>query len=118
MQIFIDNLQLKTIVGVYAHEQIEPQTLRFDIEMGLLDEAAAQSDKLADTLDYAAVAQAVERLLGTVRFKLLERLAGFLCAELAVLFPCAYIKLRVAKLGVVPNSAAVGVTLHYTPKSL
>ena len=47
--VFISELKLSTIVGVYAHERLAPQALQFDLEIGMRDTAACYSDDIADT---------------------------------------------------------------------
>jgi 7,8-dihydroneopterin aldolase/epimerase/oxygenase len=111
--IFIENLVLSTVIGVYDHEQTTPQPLRFDIEMGLASDASFTSDKLRDTIDYAEVAKRVAQELAANRFYLLERCAGYLGPALAAHFGARWIKIKIAKVGVVPGAQAVGVVYEY-----
>ncbi len=111
--IFIENLVISTVIGVYDHEQITPQPLRFDIEMGLATDAAFTSDKLRDTIDYAEVAKRVGHELTSNRFYLLERCAGYLGPALAAHFGAKWVKIRIAKVGVVPGAQAVGVVYEF-----
>lgn len=61
--------------GVLPEEQSRPQPFEVDIEMEVDVTAAAASDDLDDTVDYAAIAEAVSRVVSSERYQLLERLA-------------------------------------------
>jgi len=61
--------------GVLPEEQARPQPFEVDVELGVDLEKAGESDALEDTVDYAAVCEAVSRIVRTERYQLLERLA-------------------------------------------
>lgn len=61
--------------GVLPEEQARPQPFEVDLDVGADLSVAGRSDDLADTLDYGALAAAVEQVIVTERFALLERLA-------------------------------------------
>ena len=69
-------------VGVTAEERRQPQDCRVDVEIETDLTAAAQSDDLRDTLDYATVFDLVRGLARDEEFALLERFAGRLEVEL------------------------------------
>ena len=62
--------------GAYAGEKDRPQAfdlaLKLDVDLG----AASRSDRLADTVDYAAVHQRVVAIVEQQSFDLLERLGA------------------------------------------
>lgn len=71
----LKSLHIDCIVGVYEHERTTPQRVVVDVEMDYDFEAAAQSDSIADAVDYAAVAQSVTELVQHRRFQLIETMA-------------------------------------------
>jgi 7,8-dihydroneopterin aldolase/epimerase/oxygenase len=107
--IFLSNFVVHTIIGVYDHEQTQPQPLRLDIEVGLPALAAFESDKLRDTIDYAEVAAFVKAQFLPQRFKLLERCAEHLGHAIVDHFGAAWVDVRVAKLGIIPGVEQAGV---------
>ena len=109
--IFNEDLEAETIVGAYEHERLQPQTLTVNIEIGLVSTQAFNSDKLKDTVDYAAVATLIKEELASTSFKLLERLAEHLCERIEARFEISHIRLRIAKSGIVPGAKRVGVSL-------
>ncbi len=74
-RIFIQDLAVRCIIGIYPEERREKQDLTINIEM-LADLCpAGTSDALEDTVDYKAVKKAVLHLAESSSFKLIEALA-------------------------------------------
>jgi 7,8-dihydroneopterin aldolase/epimerase/oxygenase len=110
--IFIRDLRITTIVGHYPRERNNPQPLLFDIELAIPGEAVYETDKLANTINYAAVAAYVQRECDTHHFKLLESMADYLARGIIGEFKTPYVKLAVAKLGIIKNVRQVGVRVE------
>ncbi len=72
--ITLRGLELRTRIGVAAHERSVPQRILVDIELTTDTRAAAASDDVSRSIDYAAVATDMKTLEGTER-KTIERLA-------------------------------------------
>ena len=64
--------------GVHPAERELGQRFVVDLEVELTDARAARSDDLADTVDYAALADAVAAIVEGEPVALLERLAGLI----------------------------------------
>ncbi len=75
-RIELRGLRLVTIVGVLDHERQSPQPLEIDIVMHADLTDACLSDELADTVDYGAVTESIEKAAAQHHDLLLERLAG------------------------------------------
>jgi dihydroneopterin aldolase len=73
--IAIAGLRELGIHGVLPEEQARPQPFEVDVELRVDLSAAGKSDRLDDTVDYSAVAEAVSRVVKSERYQLLERLA-------------------------------------------
>jgi dihydroneopterin aldolase len=73
--ILISGLRELGVHGVLPEEQARPQPFEVDVELTADLTTAGASDSLDDTVDYAAVAEAVSRVVRTERYQLLERLA-------------------------------------------
>ena len=74
--IFIQDLKVKTKLGVPDWERLLPQSVLIDIEIALPNHANFNSDNIQDTIDYGEVCAMVERLLGEQTFKLVDQLSG------------------------------------------
>jgi dihydroneopterin aldolase len=110
--IFIEALEADALIGVHGFERKAPQTLRFDVGMGFDNRKAGASDALADTIDYAAVADAIVAICKESKFQLVEALAEKIAGELLRRFPIETLSLRVTKPGAVPAARGVGVRIE------
>ena len=75
-----DRIELRGLRAVGTHgalpeEQFRAQPFEIDLDVEADLRTAGQSDDLGDTVDYGALAHAVERVVTRERFHLLERLA-------------------------------------------
>ena len=111
--IFIEDLRIKTRIGIYPWEKVVPQTLALDIRMGVAAPAQA-SDNIRDTVDYAAVCARLRAELSTRHFNLLENLAEFFAALILEAFAVQWVRLSIAKPGALPDARRVGVVIERT----
>lgn len=74
--IFVKGLVLHAHHGVMAHEGEVGQRFVVDLELKAELGEASASDRLADTISYAAVVEEAERAFVRRKFKLVEAAAG------------------------------------------
>ena len=86
-RIFISGLSLRCIIGILPEERSEPQRLELDIEMESDIAAAAATDAIERTVDYAAVAELVRGLAAEGRYRLVETLVADACDQVLARFP-------------------------------
>ena len=79
-RIFIRDLALRCIIGIYPEERREKQDVLINVEMHCDLRAAGRSDDLKDTVDYKAVKKAILKLVEGSRFQLIECLAEHIAA--------------------------------------
>lgn len=96
-KIFLNDLKIDTIIGIYDWERETLQTLSFDLEIDWSITQAAASDDIADTLDYGAIAQSIVGFVEKSRYQLIETLAEEVCRLLLALYPMQKIKLTLSK---------------------
>ncbi|MFW5450023.1 MAG: dihydroneopterin aldolase [Methylophagaceae bacterium] len=96
-KIFLNDLKIDTIIGIYDWERETLQTITFDLEMDWDIHKAAQSDDISDTLDYGSIAQTIVSFVEASRYQLIETLAEDLCALLLKQYPLSKLKLILSK---------------------
>jgi len=96
-KIFLNDLQIDTIIGIYDWERETLQTLSFDLEMDWDIAKAAKSDDIADTLDYGAIATTIVTFVEASRYQLIETLAEDLAELLLQSYPIPKLKLILSK---------------------
>jgi len=110
--VFIEDLRIQTVIGVYDWEREITQTVSLDLKMAFDITRAAQSDAIADTLDYKAVAKRLIQVVEGSEFQLVEALAEH-CAHIVLEeFPVNWVRLKLSKPGAVRGSSAVGVVIE------
>jgi D-erythro-7,8-dihydroneopterin triphosphate epimerase len=100
-----------TVIGTYEQERDAPRELRVNVSFVPRDETAAESDNLADGVDYAAVGEQVVALGKTNRFLLIEKFAGEVL-KLVLAHPrVRSAEVEVVKPAALPYAESVSVTL-------
>ncbi|MCF7847891.1 MAG: dihydroneopterin aldolase [Kiritimatiellales bacterium] len=74
-KIFIRELALRCIIGIFPEERKEKQDIVINVEIGADLRKAGRSDDLNDTVDYKAIKKSILELVEESRFKLIEALA-------------------------------------------
>jgi len=110
--VFIKELQIETVIGIYDWERKIRQTISLDIEMATDIKKAANSDAIEDTLNYKAVAKRLIAFVGDSQYELVEALAEKICDIIRSEFDVPWVKLTLHKLGAVSGSTSVGVMIE------
>ena len=110
--IFLRELKVETLIGVYEWEKRVPQTLQLDLEIGLPNSRAGLSDDIADALDYADIVSHIQSVLSSRHFNLLEALAEHIAQILLDDFKVPWVKLSIAKMNAIRGSRMVGITIE------
>ena len=110
--VFIRELRADTIIGVYDWEREVRQTVVLDLEMAGNNVRAAQSDDVADALDYAAVSSRVLSFIENSQFQLIETMAEQVAAIIIEEFGVVWLRLRLCKPGAVAQARDVGVLIE------
>ena len=116
--VFIEDLNIQTVIGIFDWEREIKQTVSLNLEMGFDIRQAARTDAIDDTLDYKAVAKRLIDFVESSEFQLVEKLAGH-CAEIILTeFPVSWLRLKLSKPGAVRGSSAVGVVIERSAHQL
>jgi len=110
--IFLRELKVDILIGVYAWEKRVPQTLQIDLEIALPNSRACQSDDIADALDYSEIVRHLQDVLTSRHFNLLEALAEHIALILLNDFKAPWVKVSVAKLQAIRGSRMVGISIE------
>ena len=109
--IFIRELRADAWIGIYEWEKLRPQTLEFNLEIGLDTHRAGESDNIRDTVDYGKVVERIRTDLKDQHFKLLEALAEHISQVILHDFKAQWVKVSVAKIAHIRGVKLVGVTI-------
>jgi dihydroneopterin aldolase len=110
--IFLHDFKAKTLIGIYPWERKVPQTIQLDLEIALPTSRACQTDNIEDALDYALIIGRINEILANKQFSLLEALAEHIAQTILIEFHSPWIKVSVAKLGIIRGVKKLGVCIE------
>jgi dihydroneopterin aldolase len=109
--IFIEQLRLPARIGVYEHEKSAAQDILLDIKIGFDLRPAAQSDALAETLDYAQLCQQLAERCLQQHTELVETLAEDLAQLCLKDSRVTSVTLKLGKPHAIQQANSVGVQI-------
>ena len=115
-KVFIEALAIDCVIGIYDWERKAPQTVQFDLEIGIPDRAKPV-EKIGDTIDYTKVVARIESSLRGNHFPLVERLAEHVAQLVLQEFRSPWIRVSVTKLSPLRNVKRLGVTIERGAKT-
>ena len=110
--IFINDLRIDTVVGIYDWERKIRQTIILDIEMATDISAAAKSDDIKDTLNYKAIAKRLIEFVKASEFQLVETLVEECARIIREEFGSPWVRIKLNKTGAVRGARDVGVIIE------
>lgn len=110
-RIVLRDVPMDALIGVYDWEQLEPQPIRLNLEFSLPDDRAGSTDRLGDTVDYAAVIERLRQLAVERPHQLVESMAQTMADTLVREFKLGRLVLALVKTAPVPG-AEVGVVVE------
>jgi len=110
--VYITQLEVDTVIGVYDWERKIRQKITIDIEMATDIRQAGQTDDLHHALDYKAISKRIIAFVEGSEFMLVEALAENIAAVLIDEFPIPWLKLKVGKPGALSSAQDVGIIIE------
>ena len=117
-RIFLRGLTVECIIGFIEWERRIKQSVVIDLELPVDCRRAAQTDEVADTLDYKQVAKRVIAFVADSQFKLVETLAHRIALLILEEFGLSWVRVSVNKPGAIRHSRDVGVIIERTRADL
>jgi len=110
--VYIRDLEVRTIIGIYDWEREQRQVVSINLEMGFDNRKAAESDSIEDALDYKAVSKRLIDYVEHSEFFLVETLAERIAEIVRSEFGVPWLRLRLGKPGAVTGARDVGVVIE------
>lgn len=110
--IFLHNLKVDTVIGIFDWERKIRQSVVIDLDMGFDIRKAAASEDIEDTLNYKSVAKRIIAFVEAAEFQLVETLAERIASIVLDEFPVPWIRVRLNKQGAVRGARDVGVIIE------
>ena len=108
MKLKLNGIDVDCVIGERPDERTRTQRLRVDVAL-TIDDRAAETDELGDTVDYAALAEKVRAALVAARCRMIERAAKVVC-DLCLAEPkVSAAEVTVTKSGAIPRLESASV---------
>jgi len=111
-KIFIRDLRIKTVIGIYEWERRIRQTIALDLEFSADIRKAARSDSIEDTVSYKDIAKRIIQFVEESEFQLIETLSERIAEIVLSEFALQWVKVTVSKPGAVRGAREVGVIIE------
>ena len=110
--VYIHDLRIETIIGIYDWEREQKQIVSLDLEMATDISAAAATEDIEKTLDYKSISKRISSFIKQSEFLLIETMAQKTAELVLQEFSVPWLRLRVGKPGAVTGARDVGVIIE------
>ena len=110
--IYIKDLRVKTIIGIFDWERKVKQEVSIDLEFPFDCKKAAKTDSIEDTIDYKTICKGVIKFVEESSFQLQESLAEGIASLVKDEYGVESIKLRVSTPGALRGAKDAGLVIH------
>jgi dihydroneopterin aldolase len=110
--VYIRDLRVDTIIGIFDWEREVRQTVSLDLEMASDIRRAAETDDIQYALNYKAVAKRLIQFIEENHYLLVERLAEDVANIVLTEFDVPWLRLRLSKPGALRGAQDVGLVIE------
>jgi len=110
--VYIEGLEIETIIGIYDWERTTRQTVRLDLEMACDIAKAAASEDIEQALNYKSVSKRLIEFVGASEFLLVETMAERIAEIVLTEFSVPWLRLKLGKPGAITGAKEVGVIIE------
>ena len=110
--VYIRDLRIETIIGIYDWEREVKQTVSLDLDMAHDIRQAGETDDIQYALNYKSIAKRLIAFIEGSEFLLVERMAEEVAAIVLNEFSVPWLRLRVSKPGALRGSKDVGILIQ------
>ena len=110
--VFIRDLEIDAIVGVFPHEKNAAQRIVINAELRVSDDISEIDDKLENVVCYASVIDLIKSICAVGHVNLLETLAEKIAAKALVNRRILAIRIAIEKPDIFDDCGAVGIVIE------
>ena len=110
--VFVRDLELMALLGIYEHEKAEPQRIIVNIDLSVSEGVGPKDDDISHVVSYEIVVKKVEAIIAEGHINLVETLCEKIAASCLTDKRVMAARVRVEKPDIVPNARSVGVEIE------
>ena len=112
--VFIKNFIIEEIIGIYEHEKINKQKIKFNIVIDVNEDTLPNEKNIKSIVDYEKITQKLENLAKSKKYNFLESLAEDSFKEIFEDKRINSVKIKIEKPEAIKNADSVGVEVFKT----
>ncbi len=110
--VFVRDLEIMALLGVYEHEKRKPQRIVLNIDLSVREDLVNLADDIENVVSYEAVVRRIEAIVAQGHVHLVETLAERIAEACLVDERVSAARVRVEKPDIIPNARSVGVEIE------
>ncbi len=110
--IFLTDLRVDTVIGIYDWERNIRQTVAIDLEMATDIRRAAATDDIQHTLNYKSISKRLIDFIEKSEYGLIESMAEKIASIVMQEFGVPWVRVTLHKPGAISGSKDVGVIIE------
>jgi dihydroneopterin aldolase len=110
--VFVRDLDLMALIGIYEHERRDPQRIIVNIDLSVKEGSGPTDDDISHVVSYEVVVKKVEAIIAEGHTNLVETLCEKIAAACLRDKRVMAARVRVEKPDIIPNARSVGVEIE------
>ena len=110
--VFVRDLQLRAVLGVYDHEKLEPQRVIINVDLSVTERGEPLDDDIYNVVSYEKVVNHVKGIIDQGHVHLVETLAEMIAEECLANPWTKAVRVRIEKPDIIPEAGSVGVEIE------
>ncbi len=110
--VFVRDLELKALIGIYEHEKKEAQRIIVNIDLSVKEDPGRMADEISHVVSYEIIAKKVEAIIDEGHVNLVETLCEKIAESCLKDGRVMAARVRVEKPDIIPNARSVGVEIE------
>ncbi len=111
-RVFIRDLELEAILGIFEHEKIYPQKIIINIELSVPETGSELNDDHHNVVCYASVVERIKEIIATGHVHLVETLAEMIAISCLDDERVLSVRVRIEKPEAIAEAAGVGIEIE------
>ena len=108
--VFVRDLELMALIGIYDHEKVKPQKIVVNIDLSVTE--GSGDDDISHVVSYEIVVKKVEAIIAEGHTNLVETLCEKIAQSCLRDKRVVAARVRVEKPDIIPNARSVGVEIE------
>jgi 7,8-dihydroneopterin aldolase/epimerase/oxygenase len=110
--VFVRDLDLMALIGIYDHEKVKPQRIVVNVDLSVQEAHGPMSDDIDHVVSYEIVVKKIEAIVAAGHVNLVETLAEKFAEACLRDKRVLAARVRIEKPDIIPNARSVGVEIE------